>query len=257
VAESSSAHAQRQLALIPAAGVFTDGELDGLPTPVRRYLQTAIAPGTPLARAAQLRMRGKIKLGRWLPFRAGEILAPHRGFRWNARVAGGLISGFDSYLAGRGQMRWKLLGLIPVMRTEGPDVTRSAAARAAGEAGWVPTSLLPRFGVRWSATDDHHIAARYRIDDVDIDLRVVLDDDARPVSWAFDRWGDPTNTGSWGWHPFGAAVGGYVTFDGVTVPGTGLAGWFFGTQRWSEGVFFRYTLTDLGLVTAPTGVEGR
>jgi hypothetical protein len=34
------------------AGGFSHTELHGLPDPVRRYLRTAIAPGTPLARSA-------------------------------------------------------------------------------------------------------------------------------------------------------------------------------------------------------------
>lgn len=80
----------------------------------------------------------------------GQVLAPHQGFHWSARVAG-VIGGFDQCLDGRGQLRWKLLGLVPVMRADGPDVARSAVGRAAGEAMWLPTTLLPRFGVEWEA----------------------------------------------------------------------------------------------------------
>ena len=36
--------------------LFTEAELDGLPTAVRRYMRTAVAPDTPLAATAQLRM---------------------------------------------------------------------------------------------------------------------------------------------------------------------------------------------------------
>ena len=67
---------------------FTEAELDGLDAPVRRYLAQAIAPGTPLSQCARLSMRGSIKLGRWLPFRARQVLRPHDGFIWAARVAG-------------------------------------------------------------------------------------------------------------------------------------------------------------------------
>jgi hypothetical protein len=54
----------------PAPGTFSSAELDGLAEPVRRHLTPAIAPGTPLATSARLRMRGHTKIGRWLPFRA-------------------------------------------------------------------------------------------------------------------------------------------------------------------------------------------
>jgi Family of unknown function (DUF6544) len=207
----------------------------------------AIAPGTPLATAARLRMRGHIKIGRWLPFRAEQTLSPHRGFQWTARAAG-VVAGFDRYAGGQGQMRWKLLGLLPLMQADGPDVSRSAAGRAAAEAIWVPTALLPRFGVDWSAADDRHISARCRIDTVEVQTHYQLDADGRVRSVVFDRWGDPDATGTWGLHPFGGEVTAHATFSGLSVPSAGRFGWFFGTDRWSQGEFFRYRITELQLI---------
>jgi uncharacterized protein DUF6544 len=238
------ADVEQKLLRPAAAALFAEAELDGLPTPVRRYLRSAVAPDTPLAGTARLRMRGYIKLGRWLPFRAQQILSPHHGFWWGARVAG-VISGFDSYINGHGQMKWKLLGLIRVAHADSPDHARSAAGRAAAEAIWLPTTLLPRFGVHWSANDAHHITASYRIDGTDIDLRFRLDDDARPISVVLERWGDPDQTGSWRQHPFGVQVTGYTAFQGLTIPNLGRAGWHFGTDRWDGGEFFRYEIQEL------------
>ena len=73
-------------------------------------------------------------------------------------------------------------------------------------------------------------------------------DDGHIRSLVLERWGDPDNTGKWELHPFGGAVTGYKTFDGVTVPSAGRVGWFFGTDRWEQGEFFRYRITDLRLV---------
>lgn len=42
---------------------------------------------------------------------------------------------------------------------------------------------------------------------------------------------------------------GYATFDGLSIPAAGRVGWLFGTDRWREGEFFRYQITDLQLVT--------
>jgi hypothetical protein len=176
--ELVAADIRRQLTQPPAPAGFSEAELDGLPPAVRRHLQAAIAPGTPLATSARLEMRGQLKLGRWLPFWAEQILAPHQGFHWAARVAG-VIGGFDQYLDGRGELRWKLLGLVPVMRADGPDVARSAVGRAAGEAMWLPTALLPRFGVQWEAADDQHITARFSLDGSRMDLHYTLAEDGR------------------------------------------------------------------------------
>ncbi len=110
--------------------VFRDDELIGLPAPVQRYFRAAIAPSTPLALAARLEMHGSIKIGgRWLPFRATEVVAPQRGFVWSARVSGGLFAGSDQYDSGLGATRWKILGLIPVVQADGPH---GPAPRAGG-----------------------------------------------------------------------------------------------------------------------------
>jgi hypothetical protein len=240
---------EARLAAPPAPDTFTDAELEGVPEPARRYLRASITLGTPLARSARFRMRGSIRVGgRWLPFRAREVLAPHLGFVWAARAAG-FIVGSDRCADGRGAMDWRILGLVRVAHADGPDVSRSAAGRAGGEAVWVPTALLPRFGVTWTAADPHHVSATYRVGDIDIDLRCVLDDTGRLRSVVLERWGDPDNAGTWAYHPFGFEVSGYTTFGGVSIPSAGRAGWFCGTDRWSEGEFFRSEITEYHVVT--------
>jgi hypothetical protein len=246
---SSLAQVERHLLRPAAPGSFTGAELAGLPEPARRYLAHAIAQGTPLATSARLRMRGHIKLDRWLPFRARQVLNPHHGFVWAARTAG-VVTGSDRYVDGAGGMAWKLAGLVSVMHANGPDVSRSAAGRAGAEAIWVPTALLPRFGVRWSADGPDQVTASYHIGDVPLEVHYRLDADGRLVSFVFDRWGDPDNRGDWTWHPFGGEVTGWHTFGGVTIPSSGRVGWFFGADRWPGSEFFRYQITDLHLVTA-------
>lgn len=224
--------------------VFTYAELDGLPDPVGRYFGTSIAPRTPLATCARLKMRGHIRVGRWLPFRAQEILNPHQGFIWTARAAG-VIAGSDRYLDGVGAMDWKLVGMITVAHADGPDVSQSSAGRTGGEAIWLPTALLPRFSVTWSADDENHIIARQYLGSTPLEINLSLHTDGRIRSVVFDRWGDPDETGSWAWHQFGGEITGYRSFGGLSIPSAGRFGWHFGTDRWTEGEFFRYQITSL------------
>lgn len=229
-------------------GHFEEAEIEGLPEPVKRYFRAAIAQGTPLARTTQIKMRGSIKLQRWMPFRAQQILNPHTGYVWQARVAW-LIGGADFYANGAGGMDWRLLGLKQLVHAEGPDVSRASAARGAAEAVWIPTAVLPRYGVQWIAEDDHHIGASWTIDGHAFSSRYTIGNDAKITSVVFDRWGDPDDTGTWGIHPFGGEVTGHDTFSGLTVPGSGRMGWFYGTERWDDGEFFRFRITDLKPVT--------
>jgi hypothetical protein len=230
-------------ALLRAAPPSRPPDVSGVPEPVERYFAASLAAGSPAAPAAVLSMRGHIRIGRWLPFRARQLLAPRFGTVWEARV-GGVIAGSDRYVSGSGGMAWKLLGVVPFVRAEGSDVTRSAAERAAGESIWVPYAVAPGTGTAWSSPRPDVIAA-----DVDTDGHVVrvehrLDGDGRLVSSSFLRWGDPDRTGSWAQRPFGVEVADHRRFDTVQIPSRGEAGWHYGTERWPQGAFFRFDITE-------------
>lgn len=234
----------------PDVAPFDPTEVDELPLAAARYLRHAIAPGTPVWRSARLPMHGAVRLGRfWIPFRAHEVLAPRRGFVWSGRAAAGLLSGSDHLVGGEGAIAWKLLGVVPVASASGPDVARSGAGRAGGEAVWLPTQLLPRHGVEWREVDDHHAEVSTSCDGVEVVLRLAIDDDGA-LRWVrFDRWGDPDATGSAELHPFGLDVTGTQTFGGLTIPWAGVAGWHHGTDRWEDGRFFRYRITAVEPLT--------
>ena len=68
-----------------AAGTFDPAMTAGLPEPARRWLGHAIAPGTPLWSSAELTMHGQIKLGRWRPFTARQVLTPPGGYTGRPR----------------------------------------------------------------------------------------------------------------------------------------------------------------------------
>lgn len=63
----------------------------------------------------RLRMHGEIRLGSWRAFRARQVTVAGRGMVWEAsvRMMGLTVRGYDRLLDGRGEMLWKLLGLVP------------------------------------------------------------------------------------------------------------------------------------------------
>jgi hypothetical protein len=224
-------------------GSFAPEPLAGLPEPVRRWLTHAIAPGTPLWSSAQLRMRGQIKLRTWRPFTARQVLAPPRGFIWaaTARVTGLPVTGFDRYTSGSGEMRWRLLGLVPVMADDGADVTRSAAGRLAGEGtAWLPTAFAD---ASWSAGPDADTAvATWRIGDHEEAVQLRIDPEGRLREIFLQRWGNPDGR-PFGLYPFSVTVDAERAFGGLTIPSTVRATWWSDEPRPGDGEFFRAEIT--------------
>lgn len=159
-----------------------------------------------------------------------------------------VIAGSDRYADAHGAMDWKLLRLFRVARASGPDVARSSAARAVAEAVWVPTALLPRFGVRWQAESQRELTARLALDGTDFELHLRIDDEGGVESIWLDRWGDPDQSGDWAEHRFGMQTIETPTFGSFTIPAVVRVGWFPDTARWAEGEFIRCDVTALAPV---------
>jgi hypothetical protein len=227
----------------PLPDAFDPVMLVGLPEPARRWLTHAITPGTPLWGSVEVVMSGEIRLGAWRRFTAAQVVAPPDGYIWAATASlfGLPVTGYDRLSSGTAQMRWRLLGVVPVMTADGPDVVRSAAGRLAIEFLLVPTAFR---AARWrlGGRPDTAVAA-WRIGTEEIDLEVHIGPDGRLLGALLERWGNPGGA-PYGHYPFGAAVEAEQTFAGITIPSTLRVGWWWGTDRQDEGEFFHARITD-------------
>ena len=228
----------------PASCTFDPARVSAVPDGARRYLEHAIAPGTPLASAVRLQMHGEIKLGHWLPFKAEQVIHRERGMIWRAavRMNGMPVRGFDRLLNGSGEMRWKLLGIVPVMRAAGPDITRSAAGRMMAESVWLP-SMFCGDGVAWRSGDGPGAAARLTMAGETGEVALDIGDEGRLNRVRMRRWGNPG--GAFRYEDFGGIAARERAFGGYTIPISLRAGWYFGSPRFeTEGEFFRVTVDD-------------
>jgi len=214
-----------------------------LPAPVATYLGHAIEPGARLPQRIRLTMHGHIKVGTWLPFTADETIDRGRGFQWSARIAGGLISGRDELRDDRAASRFDALGVLPVARESGRDFWESAMGRfLAEQAAWMPWSLLPEGGTRWHVDSEGRAIALVPHHRGYTRVAHRIDVDGRLRTLSLYRWG--RNSGRYGLVPFGLKVDEERAFGDFTVPSGGRVGWWYGTQQWPTGQFFRFTVDD-------------
>jgi hypothetical protein len=215
----------------------------GFPEPVRRYLTHAIAQGTPLWQSVEVSMAGEIKIGSWRPFTATQVVSP-RGYIWAAvaRLFGFPVLGYDRLSNGTGEMRWRLLDLVPVVSVEGPDIARSAAGRLASEIVLIPTTFG---GAAWTRGDEADTAvASWGAGEQQQRVELHVGPEGQVKDVLIQRWGNPNNS-PFGRYPFGVTVSAERTDAGVTLPADFRAGWWWGTDRQSEGEFFRARITKV------------
>jgi hypothetical protein len=220
---------------------FDPARLEHLPPVARRWLNRVIEPGTPMYRAIRLRMHGEFKLSGWHEFEAEQVIRWGRGLIWQAKTAFGPLSikGHDSVIDGHGEMRWKLLGLIPVMMARGPDIDRSASARLELESVLLPTVLADE-DVDWRAgDDDRHARVHVRVPGDETELSLRFDESGALRECSCPRWGNPGG-GEFRFEPFGGYWDRERAVQGCRITTGMRAGWYFGTDRYAdEGEFFR------------------
>jgi hypothetical protein len=111
------------------------------------------------------------------------------------------------------------------------------------DAIFVPTALLSP-SVAWRlGTGPDTVIAEWTIAGRSLrpELRVGPDGELRSV--VMPRWANPDKQ-PWAEYPCGGTLEDEVDFDGIKLPTTMRVGYFFGTDRWAQGEFFRATITN-------------
>lgn len=217
----------------PSDRVFTRDDLNGLPDPVKAYLDTVLEEGQPYVRRVRMKQRGDFRLGDatspWKPLKATQHVATESpGFVWEATIKVlpfVSVNVVDMYKDGEGSLRAKLLSIIEVA-DEGPSPELNAGElmRYLGESVWFPTALLPNNGVKWEAIDEHSAEATLDHRDTTASLRFHFNDQhevvrvsgVRPYltengAYESTRW-----TGYWG---------NYREKNGMRIPTEGEVEW--------------------------------
>jgi hypothetical protein len=241
------------VALLAASGasepeVVTEDDLRALPEPVQRWLGWAQIVGKPIPATVRLTQEGRFRQGEgqpWMPFTAEEVFTTDPpGFVWKTtmRMAPGLaIVGRDAYVAGRGSIEMRLLGLIPVAQASGSELDQGALLRYLNETLWFPAAALSPF-ITWEPVDAHAARATMRFEGATATATFFFDDAGRPVDMVAERqdlargrletWSTPLHE--------------YSEFEGVRIPVDGQGVW-----RYDTGDFAYIDLRITGLELDP------
>jgi hypothetical protein len=145
-----------------------ESDLSHLPGPVARYLRQSGVVGKPRVWHFEATMRGRIRSAPdtpWMPLRAEQhnffVEGRSRYFYMTARRAGVPLAGYHRYAGTEATMRVKVIGLVPVVATSGPEMTRAESVTLFNDmCVFAPATLIDR-SIVWEPVNDRTVRARF------------------------------------------------------------------------------------------------
>lgn len=225
-------------------------ETNLLPYPVKRYFHLVLKPNSPIISQVHIVQKGgfraKPEQKVWSRMEAQqEFSTSPRAFIWDARIS--IISGIsvrvrDSYINGIGEMKGKLLSLIPVIDMKDRDeLNTSALQRYLAEAVWFPTALLPSQGVRWDSLDRNRALATITESGVTVSLEFEFNEKGEITSvYSPARYREVV--GEFIPTPWKGYFATYREIKGYQIPTAAEVGWLLNEQRYS---YWKARLVDV------------
>ena len=166
-------------------------EVNELPEPVKKYFYLVLKDGAPIINRVFVSQfggfRAKPEMTEWSKMIAEQYFSTRsRAFVWNSTISivpGVFISVSDSYIAGKGRMKGKLLSLFTIIDAQNQrELNEGALQRFLAEAVWFPTALLPSQGVTWTVLDDYKAKATITNSDITTSLEFEFNEKGEVVS---------------------------------------------------------------------------
>jgi len=218
---------------------YDPAQLADLPAPVQRYFRHVLKPGQPYLRSARLRHDGQFKTDLkkdWIAITGEEyFLANTPGYIWIGSTT--WFSACDQYVAGRGSLTARLLGVLPVVRGSGPSYDQGELLRWLAEAVWFPTILLPGGPAVWSPIDDNSATLTLTDHGQTVSCQMHFNGQGEIVRGQAQRYSDETHLSTWVGH-----LSDYRNMHGLRVPTWIEAAWVIDGE---EKPYARFILRDI------------
>jgi hypothetical protein len=201
-----------------------------LPEPISRHLNQVLPEDSSTPERVHLMQTGEMfrRPGdRPLAFSAVQEYAVQRvEFEWRAAFGPNRLvrlAVVDRYRDGEGLLTAKVWGLLPAMRSAGPETDRGEAMRYLGELPWVPYAIASNLELTWRELGDGSVEVSTRVGETIASVQLSLDGSGliRTASAMRPRIAGKTAIDT----PWVGEFGDYVELGGIRVPERAEASW--------------------------------
>lgn len=154
---------------------YGERELEGLPPPVQRFMRRNLEDGQPHLSCLRLRQSGNVRErpGQpWTEFEAEEYLvASEPTLLWYARLRPLPLLWVDQrelLLRGRAHVLGKIASTLTSIDRDDDAVRRTLMLRSMVELIYLPSALLPRDALSWTAIDDQRAELSLRVGELEV-----------------------------------------------------------------------------------------
>lgn len=189
--------------------------INQLPEPVKKYLNLVLPDNYSVIRKVRLSHDGFFRTSpksNWVKIKGEQSFnSVYPEFIWKGKTK--LFKATDSFVNGRGRLKVRLLGIIPIVDTAGPEVDQAELLRWLGESVWFPTNLLPGQNLSWSPIDSQTASLEYKFKNLKIFYTVRFNESGYISKLETERFMEKGKLVRWI-----GKVSDYQTFDEVRVP---------------------------------------
>jgi len=181
------------LAVAAAPRLVHEGDLRGLPEPVRRYLRVTGAVGQPQVVNFRATWRGRIRSSAsdpWMDFHAEQYNfysgTPSRLFFMDATMKGLPVDVFHRFVGEAATFRVRLLSLVTMVNGKGPVMNRAETVTVFNDLCVFAPSMLVDPAIQWQEVDARTARARFARGAETIGAELTFNDAGELVDFASD-----------------------------------------------------------------------
>ncbi len=176
------------------SNIISIQDIQNLPAPVQRFLNYSGVIGTPMISQAIVTQTGRFKIApdkSWVPFTAEQIYnIDQASFEWKVRMKMAplmIVKGEDRLEDGRGSMKIKLFGIIPLVNARGPEIDQGAMTRYLSEAIWFPQAFVDE-QITWESIDSLSAKAIFTIAEKSVEGIFHFDQEGKVTLFECERY---------------------------------------------------------------------
>jgi hypothetical protein len=205
-------------------GLLTEGDLEHLPEPVRKYIRFTGSVGKPRVWNFRSVFTGGIRSGpadAYMPLRSVQynfIARPARLFYIVARKMGIPAKGFHEYSGGKASMVIKILGLFKVVDARGHEMDQGETVTFFNDMCFMAPATLTDPRIHWQQVDERTVNATFSNGKLAVRSTLYFDADGRLVDFLSNDRFETSDGKNYNNYPWLTPVSSYSEIKGYTLP---------------------------------------